>query len=610
LATVPLSGTNIRLLSGVPFSNDYKHTRWFDTSTAQEDYFLGKTVVHSMLDNTFQKIEGKNFISVKQNIDALWGVNYVMFQNTSYNVKWFYGFVTKLEYKNATTTYVHFEIDVLQTWMFSMTFKPSYVVREHCQLWNTDGSPVINTVDEGLNYGSNYETVNVINWKPYTNVLFLVIVTKSLMHKKVITDPVTGSDKTLNPGDFYPNINSAPQPLCYYIHPFKLDGSLPTCWDENDENIILSTPTDVLRAMYEMDSAINNVVSIYITDYMGFNLDVDSSGSIRFPSSNFAQVGVLYEVAGSTEDHYLNTLFVNNINQYQPKAVTFSNKYADYRTVKESKLLMFPYTTLLLDDLKGNRQTLKNEYIKGDDLIINVRGSLGTSNKTSYSIDNYQVKDNIEPADLFLSNLENAVLNNNPNDLPILTDMLGAFLQGNRNSIQNQLNSTIFSGYMNTMSGVISGASSAVTGNAQGVVSSGMGIVGGMANTYFQTQGMIAKQQDINNTPPSLSKMGSNTYFDYGHNLSGLYLIKRQITPEYQKKLEDFFNIFGYKKNEVKIPNFHTRQNWNYIQTSGCVITGNFNNEDLQELKNVFDSGITLWHTDDIGNYALGNEVI
>jgi hypothetical protein len=610
MATVPLSGTNIRLLSGVPFSNDYKHTRWFDTQSTQEDYFLGKTVVHSISQNTFQKIEGKNFIACNSNIDSLWGTNYIMFQNASYNTKWFYAFVTKLEYKNPGTTYVHFEIDVLQTWMFSMTFKPSYVIREHCQLWNTDGSPVINTVDEGLNYGSNYETVNVINWKPYNNVLFLVIVTKSLLHKKVITDPITNADKTLNPKDFYPNINSAPQPLCYYVHPFKLDGSLPTCWDENDENIILSKPIDVLRAMYEMDDAINNVVSIYITDYMGFNLDVDSSGTLRFPSTNFVEVDIMYEVAGSTDDHYLQTLFVNELKQYEAKAVTFTNKYADYRTVKESKLLMFPYTTLLLDDLKGNRQTLKNEYIKGDDLIINVRGSLGTSNKTSYSIDNYQVKDNIEPADLFLSNLENAVLNNNPNDLPILTDMLGAFLQGNRNSIQNQLNSTIFSGYMNTMSGVISGASSAVTGNAQGVVSSGMGIVGGMANTYFQTQGMIAKQQDINNTPPSLSKMGSNTYFDYGHNLSGLYLIKRQITPEYQKKLEDFFNIFGYKKNEVKLPNFHTRQNWNYIQTAGCVITGNFNNEDLQELKNVFDSGITLWHTDDIGNYALGNEVI
>jgi hypothetical protein len=601
MATVPLSGTNIRFLSGVPFSNDYKHTRWFDTQSAQESYFLGKTVVHSMPSNTFQKIEGKNFIACNNNIDSLWGTNYIMFQNTSYNTKWFYAFVTKLEYKNPGTTYVHFEIDVLQTWMFSMTFKPSYVVREHCQLWNTDGSPVINTVDEGLNYGSNYETVNVINWKPYNNVLFLVIVTKALMHDR---------DTNIKTGDIYPTVNSAPQPLCYYVHPFKLDGSIPVAWDENSEEIILSNPTDVLKALYELDGAINNIVSLYITDYIGVNLAVDGSGTITFPSSQFVNVNIMYEAPGTTTDSYLNTIFVKGINQYEAKAVSYTNKYADYRTVKESKLLMFPYTTLLLDDLKGNRQTLKNEYIKGDDLIINVRGSLGTSNKTSYSIDNYQVKDNIEPADLFLSNLENAVLNNNPNDLPILTDMLGAFLQGNRNSIQNQLNSTIFSGYMNTMSGVISGASSAVTGNAQGVVSSGMGIVGGMANTYFQTQGMIAKQQDINNTPPSLSKMGSNTYFDYGHNLSGLYLIKRQITPEYQKKLEDFFNIFGYKKNEVKLPNFHTRQNWNYIQTAGCVITGNFNNEDLQELKNVFDSGITLWHTDDIGNYAVGNEVI
>jgi hypothetical protein len=73
---------------------------------------------------------------------------------------------------------------------------------------------------------------------------------------------------------------------------------LPTCWDENDENIILSKPIDVLRAMYEMDDAINNVVSIYITDYMGFNLDVDSSGTLRFPSSNFVNVDIMYEVAG------------------------------------------------------------------------------------------------------------------------------------------------------------------------------------------------------------------------------------------------------------------------------------------------------------------------
>jgi hypothetical protein len=66
MATVPLSGTNIRLLSGVPFSNDYKNTRWFDTQIAQTNYFLAKPTTHVASEHTFQRIEGRNFIRVKK----------------------------------------------------------------------------------------------------------------------------------------------------------------------------------------------------------------------------------------------------------------------------------------------------------------------------------------------------------------------------------------------------------------------------------------------------------------------------------------------------------------------------------------------------------------
>src|SRR6185312_11723432 len=157
MATVPLSGTNIRLLSGVPFSNDYKNTRWFDTKSEQTNYFTSKPLKHSMTEANFQRIEGFNFIAVNKSIDDLWGTNYIMFQNSQYNAKWFYGFVTKLEYVQKNRTNVHFQIDVFQTWKFEMNFKPSFVIREHCPLWNKDGSPIINTVDEGLNYGSEYD---------------------------------------------------------------------------------------------------------------------------------------------------------------------------------------------------------------------------------------------------------------------------------------------------------------------------------------------------------------------------------------------------------------------------------------------------------------------
>jgi hypothetical protein len=40
------------------------------------------------------------------------------------------------------------------------------------------------------------------------------------------------------------------------------------------------------------------------------------------------------------------------------------------------------------------------------------------------------------------------------------------------------------------------------------------------------------------------------------------------------------------------------------------VIQASINNEDLEELKAVFDNGITLWHVEDIGNYTLSNGVI
>ena len=113
---IPLSGTNVRLLNNIPFSNDYKHTRWFTSKSSQTNYFTTKPVVHSMSQANFQRIDGRHYVRVNQSIDDLWNVNYLMFQNASYNNKWFYAFVTKLEYKNSNLTHVHFEIDVLQTW--------------------------------------------------------------------------------------------------------------------------------------------------------------------------------------------------------------------------------------------------------------------------------------------------------------------------------------------------------------------------------------------------------------------------------------------------------------------------------------------------------------
>lgn len=582
MATVPLSGTQIRLLSNVPFSNDYKNTRWFDSLTDQTNWFTNRNIVQYIDQANFQRIEGFNFIAVNQSIDSLWGTNYLMFKNASYNNKWFYAFVTKLEYKQHNTTYVHFEIDVLQTWMFDMTFKPSFVVREHCPLWNSDGSPVINTVDEGLAYGSQYNIVDVQQYRPYDDLYFLVIVSKKAMH----------GDSANN---YVGSVNGLPQNLCFYVHPFKLDGSVP------DSNFTLTSLVGaVVNNMYLSTDAVNNIVSMYITDALpDFPTYDPGTNHITFDTNHYeaATIGTA------------NTIFVNNM-PYGNFTWDAGSKYVGYTTPIESKLFMYPYTLVEMVDFHGNKQVYKNEYIDGDSLLINIQASLGTSNKIAYSIKEYLTSYLTDDNTKIKVSHETSLINNEPNDLPVMADMLSAYIQGNRNSVQNQKNSIMFNGVMDAIGSGTSMVAAGVSDNPMGLVTGLESGVKGAGNAALKMQALQAKQQDIQNMPPTLVKMGSNSYFDYGNGYTGIFIIKKEIMPEYQKKLADYFNMFGYKLNEVKVPNFHTRQNWNYVETKNCIITGNFNNDDLNELKSIFDGGITLWHTDDVGNYSLSNGVI
>ena len=65
----------------------------------------------------------------------------------------------------------------------------------------------------------------------------------------------------------------------------------------------------------------------------------------------------------------------------------------------------------------------------------------------------------------------------------------------------------------------------------------------------------------------------------------------------------------AYATNRNKTPNLRTRTHFNFIKTIGANITGGIPKDNLSILKQIFDSGITLWHTNDIFNYnVLNNE--
>ncbi|QWT50665.1 tail knob protein [Bacillus phage DLn1] len=592
MAVVPVSGSNVFFLKGVPFTNDYKNTRYFENAGDQFNYFNGRPKVHSMVECTFVQNDDKSYVSADASIDELRDVSYMMFQNAQYHNKWYYAFVTKLTRKTSNTTHVYFQIDVLQTWLFNIEWKPSFVVREHCPLWTSSGSPIVNTIDEGLHYGLEYDDVKVNHYVPNQGIKWMVVIAKELMH---------GTNAKKSEATY----TGIAQPFSYYVLPFTISGE-PITLKEGDDSQPFSSPEKFLTEFYGMEGATNNIVSIFMTESIGCPIIVrggeDTPYNIEFTEKDQK----LDYVTIGEGDKMNQMLYVKDVKRFKTETFELDGRYEGIPNYRESKLYMYPYTILTVDDMKGNRTDYRLEYLPEGGIKLNLKGSIGTSNNVTYTLQGYNNRTDS------LNHLDNqyGLININPNDIPVITELISAYLQGNKNSLENQKNQILLGGVSGVAQNILGGAGSAMGKSPLGVAQSGVGAVTGAGQTALQLQALEAKQEDIKNVPPQLNKMGSNNSYSMGHRYDGVTLIKKTLKPEYAKKLSDYFNMFGYKKHEVKIPNLHTRKNWNYVETKDCNVIGDFNTEDLREIRSIFDGGITLWHTNDVGNYDLSNEVI
>ena len=133
-------------LLNVPLEDDMKNTLYFASANTQHSYFestIGKTYT-----NVSYQSETRTF-RCPDHIDTVRQYNYIMWQNTAYSNKWFYAFIKKSTYISDGYTDVIFEVDPLQTYMFDITVKPSFIEREHTNN-DTVGN---NTIDENVNLG-------------------------------------------------------------------------------------------------------------------------------------------------------------------------------------------------------------------------------------------------------------------------------------------------------------------------------------------------------------------------------------------------------------------------------------------------------------------------
>lgn len=151
--------SSIKICKNVPLDNTYKNTLYFANKLSQENFFVGKTK-HNLTKQSYQRVvKGKMRVEIKS--EDLYDCNYLCFQNTSFGLKWFYCFITSVEYVNNETSEITFEIDVMQTYFFDTTLKECFVEREHSPTDNIGDNILPEPVDIGEYIYNDYTPLDL-----------------------------------------------------------------------------------------------------------------------------------------------------------------------------------------------------------------------------------------------------------------------------------------------------------------------------------------------------------------------------------------------------------------------------------------------------------------
>ncbi|MBO7241783.1 MAG: hypothetical protein J6U90_04960 [Methanobrevibacter sp.] len=559
--------TEVRLLN-VPLENDYLHTIYFELKADQTAYFKSKTVANRTYNNLSYQRKDK-FIRIPAQYDDLLNCNYLMYTNTAYSNKWYYAFITDIEYINDGLSNVHIETDVIQTWMFDYTVKASFVEREHV---NSDeiGEHI---VDEGLQlseYVCNAHDVSLYAGNEKSGGYNYLTDSNIIVGVTQIYDD--GDMKNVN-GFQYNGIYSG---IRYF------------CFENKDGNKGIEG-LDAFLQKYADEGAVDSIVCMFLAPKKLAYVR-ESDGII-----NHAVIG------GNLPDRY-------GINQYADESdfnhlITFTNDIDGY-SPRNKKLLAYPYRYLLVTNNSGGSVTYnyENFYTSADDVK--------TVNKPSFIIEGCLTPGcSIRMVPL---NYKGCSRNDdegiNMGKFPILnwtSDVYTNWLTQNGVNIGLSIVGSVAQmgiGIAGALLSPATGGLSAVAGAsavASGVTSiaSTLGEVHKMSMTPPQAEGNI-------NSGDVITSTGRNDFHFY----------QMSVKKQCAEIIDGFFDMFGYKVNKVKVPNKNHRRRWWYTKTIDVNIDGAIPMNDLRKIKECYNRGITFWKDADgdldLGNYNKENYII
>lgn len=141
----------------------------------------------------------------------------------------------------------------------------------------------------------------------------------------------------------------------------------------------------------------------------------------------------------------------------------------------------------------------------------------------------------------------------------------------------------------------------------------GIGAVAGAGTVVSGVKGIadtLAQVHQQSFTPPQAEGNLNCGDVTWGMKKSTFTMSQMSIKPEYAQIIDNYFSMFGYKVNRVKLPNKCHRSRYWYTKTIDVNIDGAIPNNYLQVIKNCYNNGITFWRNgDEVQRYDLDNEI-
>lgn len=530
--------------------NDYKNTLTFASKEAQRNYFIGDpkvfgdTGISRVRFSEFTYLRREKAIEVYSFVEDIETNNYLVLINDE---KYYYYFITSMEYMDDQVTRIHIDLDVMQTYFFDIEYNQTFVEREHV----TDDTLGKHTIPEGLETGEYIVgTSGNVDLNP------------SVFKEEAIVMAVTLDD------ELFPDIGAVWYGGCF-------SGTVYVAFHD-----IYVTQAPIFIKKLNNLGKLDAITSIFMLPAF----------SLEFTPYQFSFGGltIACNLVSSTQDAF----------EWSIPIGTIPSSLGSY-TPRNKKLLTNEYNYLLLDNGSGGLKKYNYEDFN----------TSGTQGQIYFDfISSPAPSGSIMYAPRYYKNVTQNLLESFAGGkFPMCSWSSDPYTNWLTQTGVNRTFGYIGdAGQMLLGGGTM--ALGGMTGNPALMMLGATQLTGGTGNMLGDIVNNIKEKKTHQIAPNEL--VGNETLGNasYAHFRCIPKYYKMHIKEEYAKIIDKFFDMFGYKVNIVKTPSIHTRTNWNYLKTQSCNFTGDIPQEYMLKIKTIFDNGITFWHNPaNMFNYSLSN---